>query len=150
VRKTERPTYGYYLDHLVDALATALIGIGLGLSPYMLLSIALAIVIVYLVMSINVYLEAAALRVFRLDYGRIGPTEARVILIAINSLLALGIGTFRIDELGLSAFDVLGLGLVVAMGVVLVGRAAANLRALALEEPSARRAPRAPAPGAHS
>src|SRR3954454_8140028 len=30
VRGIERPTYGYYLDHLVDALATAVIGIGLG------------------------------------------------------------------------------------------------------------------------
>src|SRR5689334_3434122 len=27
VRGTERPRYGYYLDHLVDALATGLIGI---------------------------------------------------------------------------------------------------------------------------
>ena len=26
VRRTERPRYGYYLDHLVDAVATALIG----------------------------------------------------------------------------------------------------------------------------
>ena len=33
VRGIERPTYGYYLDHLVDAIATAAIGIGLGLSP---------------------------------------------------------------------------------------------------------------------
>src|SRR5919107_5452884 len=33
VRRSERPRYGYYLDHLVDAIATALIGIGLGLSP---------------------------------------------------------------------------------------------------------------------
>ena len=31
VRRAERPTYGYYLDHLVDAIATAVIGIGLGL-----------------------------------------------------------------------------------------------------------------------
>ena len=31
VRGIERPTYGYYLDHLVDAIATAAIGIGLGL-----------------------------------------------------------------------------------------------------------------------
>ena len=30
VRKAERPTYGYYLDHLVDAVATAVIGLGLG------------------------------------------------------------------------------------------------------------------------
>jgi phosphatidylglycerophosphate synthase len=31
VRRSERPRYGYYLDHLVDAFATAAIGIGLGL-----------------------------------------------------------------------------------------------------------------------
>src|SRR5919108_6590477 len=47
VRQTERPRYGYYLDHLVDALATALIGIGLGLSPYMLLATGLVIVVAY-------------------------------------------------------------------------------------------------------
>ena len=44
VRQSERPRYGYYLDHLVDAFATAAIGIGLGLSPYMLLAVGLAIV----------------------------------------------------------------------------------------------------------
>src|SRR5215210_5071324 len=38
VRGTQRPKYGYYLDHLVDAIATAVIGIGLGLSPHMLLA----------------------------------------------------------------------------------------------------------------
>src|SRR5262245_37924785 len=37
VRQTERPRYGYYLDHLVDACSTAAIGLGLGLSPYMAL-----------------------------------------------------------------------------------------------------------------
>src|SRR5436853_5649341 len=29
VRKSERPKYGYYLDHLVDAVVTVLIGIGI-------------------------------------------------------------------------------------------------------------------------
>ena len=33
VRGIQRPKYGYYLDHFVDAIATAAIGIGLGLSP---------------------------------------------------------------------------------------------------------------------
>jgi hypothetical protein len=60
------------------------------------------------------------------------------VLIAINALLALGIGRFGVDEVGLSAFDVLGIGLVAAMAAMLVARAAANLRVLAAEEPSAR------------
>src|SRR3954451_8611624 len=92
VRRAERPTYGYYLDHLVDAVATAVIGIGLGLSPYLLLATGLAIVVAYLVLSINTYLEAQALGVFSLGYGRLGPTEARLALIALNTLLALGAG----------------------------------------------------------
>jgi phosphatidylglycerophosphate synthase len=58
VRGMERPIYGFYLDHLVDAIATAAIGIGLGLSPLMLLSIGTLIVVAYLVLSINVYLES--------------------------------------------------------------------------------------------
>ena len=78
VRKAERPTYGYYLDHLVDAVATAVIGLGLGLSPYLLLATGLAIVIAYLVLSINTYLETQAFGVFSLGYGRLGPTEARL------------------------------------------------------------------------
>ena len=68
VRKIERPKYGYYLDHLVDALATAVIGLGLGLSPYMLLSVGLAIVICYLILSINTYLETQAFGVFALGW----------------------------------------------------------------------------------
>src|SRR3954468_7285106 len=90
VRKIERPTYGYYLDHLVDAIATALIGIGLGLSSYLLLATGLVIVVAYLVLSINTYLETQALGVFTLGYGRLGPTEARLRLIALNTALALG------------------------------------------------------------
>ncbi len=41
VRGTERPTYGYYLDHLVDAIATAAIGIGLGLNTALALELGL-------------------------------------------------------------------------------------------------------------
>src|SRR5438067_1309162 len=90
VRRTERPTYGYYLDHLVDAVATTLIGLGLGLSPYLLLVTGLVIVVAYLVLSINTYLETQALGVFSLGYGRLGPTEARLALIGVNTALALG------------------------------------------------------------
>src|SRR3954447_15198618 len=43
VRRAERPRYGYYLDHLADAVATALVGLGLGLSGYMHLAVALTL-----------------------------------------------------------------------------------------------------------
>src|ERR1700754_3087252 len=103
VRRTERPRYGYYLDHLVDALATALIGLGLGLSPYMLLSVGLLIVIGYLILSINTYLETQAFGVFALGYGGVVPTEVRLLLIALNTAIALGAGLgFSVGELGLT------------------------------------------------
>jgi archaetidylinositol phosphate synthase len=137
VRKSERPTYGYYLDHLVDALATALIGLGLGLSPYMLLAVGLAIVVVYLVLSINTYLETYAFGVFTLGYGRVGPTEVRIVLIGLNTLLALGVGLgFYVGDLGLTILDLIGLGIAAVMLASLMGRAAGNLRALAAREPA--------------
>jgi phosphatidylglycerophosphate synthase len=141
-RKIERPRYGYYLDHLTDAVATALIVPGLGLSPYMLLTTGLAIVVVYLVLSINVYLETFAFGVFRLGYSRFGPTEARLALIGLNAVLALGAGLdFTLAHTGFTAFDVFGLAAVAAMAVMLGVRAVGNLRTLALAEPSARHRP---------
>jgi archaetidylinositol phosphate synthase len=130
VRRSERPRYGYYLDHLVDAFATAAIGIGLGLSPYMLLAVGLAIVVAYLILSINTYLETHAFGVFTLGYGRFGPTEARLMLIAVNTVLALGL-------IGNGLLDVLGIGLAAVMVAALVGRAGRNLRRLAELEPAA-------------
>ena len=129
VRKSERPRYGYYLDHLVDAFATAAIGIGLGLSPYMLLAVGLVIVVAYLILSINTYLETHAFGVFTLGYGRFGPTEARLMLIGVNTLLVLGI-------VGNGLLDVLGIALAAAMIAALIGRAGRNLRKLAELEPA--------------
>src|SRR3954465_11120462 len=91
VRGIERPRYGYYLDHLVDAVATACIGIGLGLSSYMLLTVGVLVVVAYLVLSINTYLETQALGSFNLGYGLIGPTEIRLLLVALNTLIAFGV-----------------------------------------------------------
>jgi archaetidylinositol phosphate synthase len=131
VRGIERPTYGYYLDHLVDAIATAAIGIGLGLSPLMLLSIGTLIVVAYLILSINVYLESYAFGRFSIGYGYIGPTEVRLILIALNTIVALGAGLdFVFVDLELTVFDVIGLGIAGTMS---------NLRELARREPAAPR-----------
>jgi phosphatidylglycerophosphate synthase len=140
VRGIERPRYGYYLDHLVDAIATAAIGIGLGLSPYMLLSIGTLIVVAYLVLSINVYLESFAFDRFSIGYGYVGPTEVRLVLIALNTALVLGGGLdFTLAKLELTVLDVIGLGIAAAMLALLGGRAWRNLRELSRAEPAARR-----------
>jgi archaetidylinositol phosphate synthase len=129
VRQSERPRYGYYLDHLVDAFATAAIGIGLGLSPYMQLAVGLGVAVAYLILSINTYLETHAFGVFTLGYGRLGPTEARLLLICVNTLLAVGLA-------GDGLLDVLGIGLAGVMIAALVGRAARNLKRLSELEPA--------------
>jgi phosphatidylglycerophosphate synthase len=140
VRRIERPRYGYYLDHLVDALSTAAIGIGLGLSPFMLLSVGTLIVVAYLVLSINVYLESYALGRFSIGYGKVGPTEMRLLLIALNTALALGLD-LRVTIAGtaVTALDLAGIVIATGMIVLLAGRAWRNLRALAEAEPGAAR-----------
>jgi archaetidylinositol phosphate synthase len=89
VRGVERPNFGYYLDHVLDAFSTAVVGIGIGLSPFVSFPVALAAVIVYLMMAINIYLESSVFGVFRLAYGVFGPTEARIALIMANTGLAI-------------------------------------------------------------
>ena len=139
VRRIERPRYGYYLDHIVDAVATIAIGAGLGLSPHMLLSVGLGVAVVYLLLSINVYLEAQTLGRFGIGYGRFGPTEARLALIAANSAVALGAGlSFQLLGVGFTGLDVVGLAAIAVMLAGLIGRVARNLRALAALEPAAR------------
>jgi archaetidylinositol phosphate synthase len=140
VRGIQRPKYGYYLDHMVDAIATAAIGLGLGLSPFMLLSIGALIVVGYLILSINVYLESMAFGRFRLGYGFLGPTEIRAVLILLNTALALDLGLdFHLVKLHVTVLDVIGLGIVAVMLMLLAVRAFGNLRELAKEEPSAPR-----------
>ena len=141
-RKIERPRYGFYLDHLTDAYSTLAIGIGLGLSPYMLLAVGLAISIAYLVMSINVYLETHVFGEFSVGYGRLGPTEVRIILILLNlTALLWGPIPFELVGLGVTAFDVFGVFAIAGMFLLLAVRIAANLRNLARLEPARRPKP---------
>lgn len=90
VRQIERPKYGYYLDHMVDAINTAIIGAGIGLSPYVSLPIAMLLVILYLCLSINVYLESSVFEQFDLGFGIFGPTEVRILLVLANAGLFAG------------------------------------------------------------
>jgi phosphatidylglycerophosphate synthase len=139
VRRLERPKYGYYLDHVVDAFSTAVVGVGIGLSPYMGLEIALGLVVLYLALSINVYLETAVFDVFRLGYGPFGPTESRVILVIWN-LGVVGAGAAGLDLTGAlsSVIDAAGILLGVGMAAIMATRFVRNLRELARLEPARR------------
>jgi phosphatidylglycerophosphate synthase len=136
VRRIERPHYGYYLDHLSDAYATFAIGLGLGLSPYLLLAVGLAVVTAYLVLSINVYLETYVFEEFRFGYGGVGPTEVRILLIALN-VVAMGARglPFNLFGIGMTVFDLAGIAAALGMTALLAVRVRRNLRELGRREP---------------
>ncbi len=136
VRAAERPRYGYYIDHIIDAFSTAVVGIGIGLSPYVNLEIALALVVIYLMLSINVYLESSVFGVFKMAYGKIGPTEGRIILILANAALVVASTLPPMGDLSLGVYTngaVLFLG--AALFATLALRFGKNLHRLARMEP---------------
>lgn len=141
VRRTERPRYGYYLDHITDAYSTVVVCLGLGLTSVTQFSVGVALMVVYLMMSINVYLETHIDKVFRFSYGRLGPTEGRILLILLNTAAVL-LGPIPLDYGGfrMSLFDAIGAIFAMSMGGVLLVRVANNLRRLGrIEPPGVRR-----------
>ncbi len=87
VRKIEREKYGFFVDHLCDALSVLIICAGLGASPYMHFNIALLLVICYYLLMILVYLLTYVRGIFKISFGGAGPTEIRAIVFLLNALL---------------------------------------------------------------
>ncbi len=88
VRHQEREKFGYFVDHICDAFSTALICVGLGLSTLVHPGVGLAVAIGYLLMNIYAHVISYVERVFKISYGRIGPTEIRIIFIVGTSFMA--------------------------------------------------------------
>jgi len=87
VRNTQRPLYGYYLDHTVDVINEAFMFLGAGLSPIIDMKVAVAAFIVYLALTLNVSMNAHLRSEFKLTYMGMGPTEFRIIVILLNTIL---------------------------------------------------------------
>lgn len=86
VRSTQRPIYGFYLDHCVDGVTMAVMCIGAGLSEMLNLYIAMAVLVAYLLLSISVYINAHLKGEFKLTFAGMGPTEFRLVMIVVNTL----------------------------------------------------------------
>lgn len=80
VRKTQRPIYGYFLDHNVDVFNETLLFVGAGLSPIISLPTALFALTGYYAISIYTYICQVITNEFRLTYGKMGPTEFRMVI----------------------------------------------------------------------
>ena len=86
-RKIERPKYGYYVDHIVDAVNEFLVIMALGISSLVHFEIAALTLIGYLLLSVHTYLRTYVDDVFKISFGKLGPTEVRVIIILINTIV---------------------------------------------------------------
>src|SRR5712671_3950204 len=86
-RNRQRPRYGFYVDHIVDAFGVMFLVAGFGLSGYMSPSVAMGFLIAYYLVSIEIYLATYTIGVFKLSYGIWGPTELRVLLAIGNIAL---------------------------------------------------------------
>ncbi|MEA4811536.1 MAG: CDP-alcohol phosphatidyltransferase family protein [Anaerolineaceae bacterium] len=83
-RHIERPRFGFFLDHAIDGLSAVLMFIGIGLSGMGSLQIATFALVGYLLAMINVYLKTYVTGVFVMSNIGLGPTEIRIIAIAVN------------------------------------------------------------------
>lgn len=86
-RQIERPSYGYFIDHSCDGLATFLILAGMGLSPFVRMDVALIALAGYLLLSVHAFLSARVLGELKLSYLSAGPTELRLMLITLTLMM---------------------------------------------------------------
>ncbi len=86
-RHIERPIYGFFVDHVLDAVSQVLFFIGLGISPYISFNVACLTLIAFLLMTTLIFLRTNTASEFRISYNMLGPTEARVLAILLNTAM---------------------------------------------------------------
>lgn len=133
VRKRQRPRYGFYIDHIIDAFGIVFLMTGLGLSGHMAWPIAMGIVIAYFLISIEVYLATYTLRRFQITFAGFGPTELRIVL-SIGTLALWNHPTVAFADGHYQLFDFGGAIAIVGMVTIAIISAIRNARALYLEE----------------
>jgi len=107
-RKIERPKYGFFIDHVIDTVSEVIIFIGVGLSPYVDLTLALLALVAYLCMANLVYITTSVQGVFKISYGRLGPTEIRALAIIANTAVFLvGNPSLNLPGLEISLYNLI-------------------------------------------
>jgi len=87
VRNRQRPRYGYYVDHVLDAVGFLAIFGGLMLGGHMSALVGLGFVTAYFLLVIEIALATHARGTFRLSAWGLGPTELRILLAAGTLML---------------------------------------------------------------
>jgi archaetidylinositol phosphate synthase len=134
VRHQERPRYGFYVDHVLDAIGILFLMAGLILGGYMSVIAGAGFLVAYYLLTIEIALATHALGTFRLSYWKMGPTELRIVL-AIGTLMLLRSDSVVIAGQRLLLFDVGGAVAIGGLLVTFVSAAVSNSRRLYLQEP---------------
>jgi phosphatidylglycerophosphate synthase len=129
VRNRQRPRYGFYIDHVVDAFGTLFLMGGLALSGYMHPGIAAGLLIAYFMLSIEVYLATYTLGTFHLSFWKFSPTELRILLMVGNVVL-LHHPMARLFGASYPLFDVGGAVGIAGMAAMLLSAVARHTAAL--------------------
>jgi phosphatidylglycerophosphate synthase len=129
VRNHLRPRYGFYVDHISDAIGTFFLLGGLGLSGYMSLTVALCLLICYFLLSIEVYLTTYTIGTFHLSFWSFGPTELRLLL-CIGNLALFWRPVVGILGRKYLLFDVGGVVGIIGISMMLVWSAVRHTRQL--------------------
>jgi phosphatidylglycerophosphate synthase len=140
VRHQERPRYGFYVDHVLDALGILFLIGGLVLGGYMSLVVGAGFLVAYYLLTIEIALATHALGTFRLSYWKMGPTELRILL-AIGTLMLLRSDSVVIAGQRFLLFDVGGVVAIAGLLITFLSSAIQNTRKLYLEEPIVERRP---------
>jgi phosphatidylglycerophosphate synthase len=82
VRNRQRPRYGYYVDHVLDAIGFAALFGGLVLGRHMAAAIGLSLLAAYYLLLAEIALATHARGVFTISFFKLGPTELRILLAA--------------------------------------------------------------------
>lgn len=116
-RRIERPVYGFFVDHVIDAFSVSIIVLGLGLTPYVKFNIACLLLISYLLLSVLVFVRTSVLGEFKISYAKLGPTEIRVFAIFLNTIMYFGgvqttlWSAGPLSQVSFSLYDLLLIGL---------------------------------------
>ncbi len=86
-RHKQRPLYGYYVDHTMDVINESMMFFGAGMAPFFDMRLTLSAFVLYLLMTLNVSMNAHLRDEFKLTYLKLGPTEFRIIIAVANTVM---------------------------------------------------------------
>lgn len=147
VRQTQRPVYGFYLDHNMDGITLTIVCIGIGLSGMLHFAIAMLVLVVYLLLSIYVYIVIDLKGEHKLTYGKMGPTEFRLIVIILTMIYHFvpsvhnyaKVTTFLGQPVVIGMFDYFASGVFVILAVIYITTLVKDGLAFAKQDPLPKR-----------